>query len=153
MDAGNLISGSSAFSKTNLNIRKFMVDVLLKPALENFDHSFTSMWDEFNCTVVWAFFGIAFLWDWNENWPFPVQSPGVGNGNLFHYSWTEEPCGLQSMSHKETDTIEWLNTSMRACTHTHIHTSILRLLPRVLTGVLSECIIKIFSKSRDMHIL
>ena len=29
-------------------------------------------WDECNCAVVWAFFGIAFLWDWNENWPFPV---------------------------------------------------------------------------------
>ena len=30
------------------------------------------MWDERSCAVVWAFFGIAFLWDWNENWPFPV---------------------------------------------------------------------------------
>ena len=37
-DAGNLISGSSAFSKTRLNIRKFTVHVLLKPGLENFDH-------------------------------------------------------------------------------------------------------------------
>ena len=34
-----------------------------------------SVWDERNCVVVWAFFGIAFLWDWNENWPFPVLSP------------------------------------------------------------------------------
>ena len=40
--------------------------------LENFEHYFTSMWDECHCEVVWAFFGIAFLWDWNENWPFPV---------------------------------------------------------------------------------
>ena len=38
MDVGNLISGSSAFSKTSLNIRKFMVHVLLKPGLENFEH-------------------------------------------------------------------------------------------------------------------
>ena len=37
-DVGNLISGSSAFSKTNLNIRKFTVQVLLKPGLENFEH-------------------------------------------------------------------------------------------------------------------
>ena len=65
---GNLISGSSDFSKTNLNIRKFTVHVLLKPGLENFEHYFTSVWDECNCAVVWAFFGIAFLWDWNENW-------------------------------------------------------------------------------------
>ena len=40
-DVGNLISGSSAFSKTSLNIWKFMVHVLLKPGLENFEHYFT----------------------------------------------------------------------------------------------------------------
>ena len=42
-DVGNLISGSSAFSKTSLNIRKFTVDVLLKPGLENFEQYFASM--------------------------------------------------------------------------------------------------------------
>ena len=68
VDVGNLISGSSAFSKSNLNICKFTVYVMLKPGLENFEHYFTSMWDECNCVVIWAFFGIAFLWDWNENW-------------------------------------------------------------------------------------
>ena len=41
MDVGNLISGSSAFSKTSLNIWKFMVHMLLKPGLENFEHYFT----------------------------------------------------------------------------------------------------------------
>ena len=71
-DVENLISGSSTFSKTSLNIWKFTVHVLLKPGLENFEHYLTSMWDECNCAVVWAFFGIAFLRDWNENWPFPV---------------------------------------------------------------------------------
>ena len=65
-DVRNLISGSSAFSKTSLNIWKFTVYVLLKPGLENFEHYFTSMWDECNCAVVWAFFGIPFLWDWNS---------------------------------------------------------------------------------------
>ena len=35
----------------------------------------TSVWDECNCVVVWAFFGIAFLWDWNENWHLPVLWP------------------------------------------------------------------------------
>ena len=49
-----------------------MVHMLLKPGLENFEHYFTSLWEECNCAVVWAFFGIAFLWDWNEKWPFPV---------------------------------------------------------------------------------
>ena len=75
VDVGNLISGSSVFSKTSLNIWKFTFHVLLKPGLENFEHYFTSMWDECNCAVVWAFFGIAFLWDWNENWTFPVLWP------------------------------------------------------------------------------
>ena len=42
-DVGNLISGSSAFSKTSLNIRKFTVHILLKPGSENFEHYFTSM--------------------------------------------------------------------------------------------------------------
>ena len=42
-DVGNLVSGSSAFSKTSLNIWKFMIHVLLKPGLENFEHYFTSV--------------------------------------------------------------------------------------------------------------
>ena len=75
MDVGNLISGSSAFSKTSLNIWKFMVHIFLKPVLENFEHYFffffehyfTSVWDECSCVIVGAFFGSAFLWDWNEN--------------------------------------------------------------------------------------
>ena len=51
-DVGSLISGSSAFSKTSLNIWNFMVHVLLKPGLENFEHYFTSVGDECNCAVV-----------------------------------------------------------------------------------------------------
>ena len=74
-DVGSLISGSFAFSKSSLNIWQFTVHVLLKPGLENFEHYFTSVWNECNCAVVWAFFGIAFLWDWDENWPFPVLWP------------------------------------------------------------------------------
>ena len=52
-----------------------MVHILLKPGLENFEHYFTNMWDECNCVLVWAFFRIAFLRDWNENGPFPVLWP------------------------------------------------------------------------------
>ena len=51
-DVDNLISGSSLFSKTSLNIRKFTVHMLLKPGLENFEDFFTSMGDECNCVVV-----------------------------------------------------------------------------------------------------
>ena len=54
----NLTSGSSAFSKSSLNIWKFMVHVL-KSCLENFEHYFARVWDKCNCVVVWTFFGIA----------------------------------------------------------------------------------------------
>ena len=43
--------------------------------------SLDSMWNECNCTVVWTFFGIA-LWDWNENWPFPILWPLLSFPNL-----------------------------------------------------------------------
>ena len=84
-DVGNLISVSSAFSKTSLNNWNFTVHILLKPGLENFEHYFNSVWDECNCSVVWAFFGIAFLWDWDENWPFPVLWPLLSFPNLPPY--------------------------------------------------------------------
>ena len=58
-DVGNLISGSSTFSKSCLNIWKFLVHILLKPGLENFEHYFASMWDECSCAVIWTFFGIG----------------------------------------------------------------------------------------------
>ena len=62
-DVGNLISGSSAFSKLSLNIWKFTIHVLLKPGLENFEYYFTSVWDECNWAVVWAFFGTGMKTD------------------------------------------------------------------------------------------
>ena len=85
VDVGNFISGSSAFSKSSLNIWNFMVHVLLKPGLDNFEHYFAGMRDECSCVVVWAFFGIAFLWDWNENWPFPVLWPLLNFPNFLAY--------------------------------------------------------------------
>ena len=85
VDVGNLISGSSAFSKISLNIWNFTVHLLLKPVLENFEHHFASVWDDCNCVVVWGFFGIAFLWDWNENWPFPVLLTLLRFSNLLAY--------------------------------------------------------------------
>ena len=87
-DVGNLIPGSSAFSKFSLNIWKLMVHVLLKSGLENFEQDFTSVWDECNCAIVWTSFGIAFLWDWNEKWPFPVLWPLLSFPNLLYIEWS-----------------------------------------------------------------
>ena len=65
MDVCNLISGSSAFSKSSLYIWNFSVHILLKPGWKNFEHYFFRMWHECNCGVVWTFFGIVFFGDWN----------------------------------------------------------------------------------------
>ena len=62
--------------------------ILLKHGLENFEHYFTRVWDECSCAVVWAFFGIAFLWDRNENWHFPGLCPLLSFPNLLTY-WVQ----------------------------------------------------------------
>ena len=52
VNVGNIISGSSAFSKPSLNIWKFSVHVMLKPSLEDFEHNLTSMGDKCNCPLI-----------------------------------------------------------------------------------------------------
>ena len=82
MDIGNLISGSSAFSKTRLYIWKFSVHILLKPSLKDFEHDLSSMWNE----VVWTFLGIDFF--------------GIGmKTDLFQFSshyWVSKFAGILS---------------------------------------------------------
>ena len=77
-DVGNLTSGSSAFSKSSLNIWNFSVHLLFM----------ASIWNECNCAVVWAFSGSVFLWDWNENRSFPVLWPLLSFPNLLAY-WVQ----------------------------------------------------------------
>ena len=84
-NVSNLFSGSFALPKSSLYIWNFSVRVLLKP---NFEHNLTRMWNKLNCKVVWTFFGIAFLWDWNENWPFPVLWPLLSYPHLLAY-WVQ----------------------------------------------------------------
>ena len=88
VDVHNLISSSSSFSKYNLYTWKFLVHVLLKPRVKDFEHYLASMWNECNCVVIWTFFGTAFLWDGNENWPFPVLWPLLSFPNLLAY-WVQ----------------------------------------------------------------
>ena len=84
---GNLIYGF-AFSKPSLYIRKFSIHILLKLSLKDFEHYLASMWNECNCTVFRTFFGTDLLWDWNENWPFPVLWPLLGFPSLLAY-WVQ----------------------------------------------------------------
>ena len=81
MNVGNLISDSSAFSKSSLYIWKFWVHILLKASLKDFEHNPTSTWNEQYCMLVWIFFVIALLCDWNENF---FQSCG--------YCWVFQIC-------------------------------------------------------------
>ena len=87
-DVDNLVSGSSTFSKSTLYIFKFSVHILLKPSLKDFEHYFASVWNECNYAVVWTFFGIAFLWDWNKNWPFPFLWPLLSFPDMLAY-WVQ----------------------------------------------------------------
>ena len=92
-DVGNLTSGSSAFSESSLNICKFLVHVLLKPGLENFEHYFASVWDECNFVVVLACFGITFIRDQKENWTFPFLWPLLSFPKLLTY-WVQHFHGI-----------------------------------------------------------
>ena len=87
-DIGNLISGSPAVSKSSLNIWKFKVRTVEAWFIE-FWSFFASVCDECNCELVWTSFGIAFLWDWNENWPFPVLWPLLSFPDLLAY-WVQQ---------------------------------------------------------------
>ena len=134
-DVDNLISGSSAFSKTSLNIWKFTVHVLLKPGLENFEYYFTSVWDECNCAVVWAF-KTPILWpphakswligkdsgagrDWGQEEKGTTEDEMAGWHHQLHgheFEWTpgvgdgqEGLVCCDSWGCKETDTTERMN--------------------------------------------
>ena len=90
-DVGNLISGSSAFSKSSLYIWNFSVHILLKPSLKDFEHHLASMWDKPNCTAVLIlpFFGTGMKTD-------PFQS--CGHCWVFQICWHIECSILMASS-------------------------------------------------------
>ena len=105
MDVGNLISGSSAFSKTSLNIWKFMVHILLKPGLEKFEHYFTRVWNECNLSYIniikmksltTILLPPCFPWI-SLPWCFPWISLLHLNSSQFH--WLRNPTVIYSMIH------------------------------------------------------
>ena len=56
--------------------------------LKDSEYNLANVWNEWNCLVVLTFFGITLLWDWNENWPFPVLWPLLSFPNLLAY-WVQ----------------------------------------------------------------
>ena len=66
-NVGNLISGSSTFSKPSLDIWKFLVCIMLKPIMQNFKHYLTSIGDECSFPMVRTFFSITLLGNWDED--------------------------------------------------------------------------------------
>ena len=111
MDVGDLISGSSAFSKSRLNIWNFTVHILVKPGLENLEHHFTSVWDSLVAQTVKCLLPCSRPrfdpWvgkiPWRRKWqPTAVLLPWEFHGwrSLVGYSW---------WGRKESDTTERLN--------------------------------------------
>ena len=86
---GNLISDSSAFSKSSLNIWNFSVHVLLKPGLKNFEHYFASVWVKCNCAIVWTCHSLGL--EWKLTFSSPVATAefskfaGILNAALSQY--------------------------------------------------------------------
>ena len=66
-NVNNVISGSSSFSKSSLNIWKFLAHIMLKPNMQDFKNDLTSLGDECNCLMVSAFLGTTLLGNWNED--------------------------------------------------------------------------------------
>ena len=89
-DVGNLISGSSAFSQSSLNIWKFVVHILLNPGLQNFKHYFTSVWDEYNCggslSILWHCLSLGLEWKLTFSGPVAAAEFSKFAGLLYFHS-------------------------------------------------------------------
>ena len=123
VNVGNLISGSSASSKPSLYIWNFSVHILMKSSLKDFELYLLAC--EMSATVVWIFFGTAFLWDWNENWLF--QSSGHCWG--FQICWHIECSTLIALSFRilnnSTGILSWFEVQEMCAGYVQIPASTL----------------------------
>ena len=116
INVGNLISGSSAISKSSFYILKCSVHILLKPTLKNFEHYLASMWNEDwndNCEAVWTFFGTELLGDWNKNSPFPVLWPLLNFPNLLAH-WVQH---FNSIIFQDSKQLSWNSMTSTSFVH------------------------------------
>ena len=135
VDVGNLISGFSAFSKASLNIWKFMVHVLLKPGLENFEHYPTSMWHECNCAVLsifWHCLSLGLEWKLtfsHDHTKFQSREFGTWNPLYAPKAKKINKSGpfkglVTRRCHKPRITINTILGTWSTHTHTHTHTHV-----------------------------
>ena len=98
-DVGNLISGSSAFSKSSLNIWKFSVHVMLKHRFENFEHYFVRVWASLVPQMVKHLPAKGKTWVQSLGREDPLEKEMATHSSTLAWKipWTEEPGKLQSM--------------------------------------------------------
>ena len=72
------------FSNPSLNIWNFLVHIMLKPSMQDFNHDLSSMGEECNCLMVWTFFSATLLGNWDEGWPYPVFWLLLGLADLWN---------------------------------------------------------------------
>ena len=114
-----MVSGSPAFSKSSLNIWKFMVHILLKPGLENFEHYFASMWDECHCAIDWIFFGIAFGIAWIMEYYSAMKDRKCWY--MLQHGWTWKTwCEVKEAIHKRPYVL-WFQFYIFKVQNRHIH--------------------------------
>ena len=99
VNVGNLISSSSSFSKSSLDICKFLVHIMLKPSMQDFNHDLTSTGDKCNCPMVSTFFGTTLLGDlgWGLTFSSPVATAGSSRfADIMNAKpWWHHPLGIR----------------------------------------------------------
>ena len=101
-DVGNLISGSSAFSKSSLNIWKLSIHLLLKPSLKNFEHYLAGMWASLVAQTVKCLAAMLETWVWFLGWEDHLEKEMAIHSSTLAWKipWMEEPDRLQFMGSK-----------------------------------------------------
>ena len=102
MDVGNLILGFIAFSKSSLNICKFLDHVMLRPGLENFEHYFASFGASLIAQLVKNLPAMLETWVRSLDWEDPLEEGIATHSSILAWRipWTEEPGRLQSLGLK-----------------------------------------------------
>ena len=117
VNVGNLISSLSSFSKSSLNIWKFLDHIMLKPNMQDLNHDLASMGDECNYLMVRTFFGNTLLGNLDEDWPFP----GLCHCWVFQICWYTACKTLMASSFKTLTSSAGISLALLAAVHLSVH--------------------------------